>query len=245
MSRLNQTEEPKQSAETAGKLPVVRGASAKVSSSHLSQELQRLIQAFAERSVRLRDVLEVMDGRGYTMLLILLAFPFCTPVPLPGVSTPFGLVIALIGLRLALVRRPWLPEWLLNRELPPKFFSRLLGATRRMVDWMKRFVQPRWQTVLRWWLVRHLIGMMILTCGILLMLPFPVPLSNGLPALTVLLLAAAVLEEDGYVAVIGGVMFLLTLAFFGAIFWGGVEVIDWVRNWLGGFLVPDDAPSAP
>jgi hypothetical protein len=208
---------------------------------HLSQELEHLIKAFAERRVRLREVLDVMYGRGYTMLLILLAFPFCTPIPLPGFSMPFGLVIAFIGLRLALLQKPWLPDWLLDKELPPRFFSRVLAATRRLAHWLERFLKPRYGAVLRWRLIRHLIGVMILVCGVLMLLPFPIPLSNGFPALTVLLLAAAMLEEDGYFAMAGAVMFLLTLAFFTAIIWGGAEVMELIRDYLSGILTPDDA----
>jgi len=212
---------------------------------HLSEELQRLIETFAERSVRLREVLEVMRGRGYTMLLILLTFPFCTPIPLPGFSAPFGLVVAFIGLRLALLQKPWLPNWLLDKKLPARFFPRMLLATRRLASWLERFLKPRLRRVLNWRPVQHLMGVMILSCGILMMLPFPIPFSNGLPALAVLLLAAALLEEDGYVAIAGGLVFILTLAFFAAIFWGGAEVVDLVRELFRDLLNPEDAPSSP
>ena len=212
---------------------------------HLSDELQRLIETFAERSVRLRELLEVMRGRGYIMLLILLTFPFCTPIPLPGVSTPFGLVVAFIGFRLALLQKPWLPAWLLDKELPARFFPRVLSATRRLARWLERFLKPRLSNMLTWQPVQHVIGMMILICGVLMMLPFPIPFSNGLPALTVLLLAAAMLEEDGYMAIAGSAVFVLTLAFFGAIFWGGAEVLEFLRKFFGDILTPDDAPVSP
>jgi len=210
----------------------------------LSNELERLIVAFEERSVRLREVLEVTQGRGYTMLLILLAIPFCTPIPLPGFSAPFGLMIALIGFRLALVQKPWLPERLLARELPPKFFSRVLRAARKLAAWLEKILKPRLRRVLEWVVVRHLMGVMILVCGLLMVLPLPVPFSNGLPAFTVLLLAAAMLEEDGYMAIAGALMFTLTAIFFGAIFWGGAEAVNFMKEWFGGLLVTDD-PGPP
>jgi hypothetical protein len=211
----------------------------------LSDELQHLIALFAERSVRVREVLAVLHKRGYTVLLILLAFPFCTPVPLPGVSIPFGVVIAFIGLRLALGQKPWLPARLLDTELPPKFFPRLLGATRRLVRFLEYFLRPRFGGVLRWPVARQLVGVMIMVCGLLMILPFPLPFSNGLPAMTVLLLASAMLEEDGCAAVAGGAMFVLSLAYFAAIFWGGTEAVDFLRGLFGDYLQPDDQPAAP
>jgi hypothetical protein len=205
----------------------------------LSEELVRLIAAFAERSVRVREVLDVMHGRGYDMLLILLAIPFCTPIPLPGFSTPFGLTIAFIGFRLAVGQKPWLPTRILDANLPAGFFPRFLSATCRLVRGLEYFLKPRLCHVLRWRPVRHGMGLMILVAGCLLLLPLPIPFSNFLPAFTVVLLSAAMLEEDGYFAVAGFGMFLLTLIFFTAIFWGGVEVVHWLEHRFGGVLVPD------
>jgi hypothetical protein len=212
----------------------------------LSDEIGRLVAAFAERSVRLREVLEVMRGRGYTMLLVLLTIPFCTPIPLPGFSTPFGAVVAFIGLRLALGQKPWLPARLLDVQLPAKFFPRLLSAARRMVQWLERFLKPRASYIFHWRFVQHGIGAIIFLCGVLMMLPLPIPFSNGLPALTVLLLSAATLEKDGYFAIAGGILFLVTLAFFAVIFWGGTEVVHLLRELFGNFFRPDDnnVPSA-
>lgn len=205
----------------------------------LSDELARLIDAFAERKVTVREVVEVMHGRGYDLLLMLLALPFCTPIPLPGVSTPFGLIIAFIGLRLALGQKPWLPARLLDTRLPEGFFPRFLSATRRVVRWLERFLKPRLEHLVRWRVARHGMGLVVCTSGLLLLLPLPIPFTNFLPATTVVLHAAAMIEEDGYFALAGGAMLVVTLAYFVAIFWGGTEVVMWLESHFGGVLDPD------
>jgi hypothetical protein len=211
----------------------------------LSDELARLIAAFAERKVTVREAVEVMHGRGYDLLLVLLALPLCTPIPLPGVSTPFGLIIAFIGLRLALGQKPWLPTRLLDTRLPEGFFPRFLSATRRVVRWLEHFLKPRLQHLLRWRVARHGMGLVVCCSGLLLLLPLPIPFTNFLPATTVVLLSAATIEEDGCFALAGGAMFLLTLAYFAAIFWGGTEVVFWLENHFGGVLDPDYETPPP
>lgn len=200
----------------------------------LSEEIGRLVTAFAERPVRLREVLEVTQGRGYTLLLALLSLPFCTPIPLPGLSTPFGLVIALIGFRLSLRQQPWLPQRLLDMELPASFFPGFLVATRWLVRGMEYFLRPRWTVLLDAGMLHHAYGLLILVCGVLLLLPLPVPFSNFLPALTVVLLAAAMLEQDGYFVVAGLAVFAMALVFFGAIFFGGAATVNWLHGWMNG-----------
>lgn len=184
--------------------------------------------------------MEVLRGRAYTLLLILIALPFCTPIPLPGLSTPFGLVVAVIGFRLALRQKPWLPRRLLDTTLPPRFFARLLGATHRLVRALEAFLRPRWSGLLEMIAIQHGCGVIVCLSGLLLLLPLPIPFSNGLPALTVVLIGCAILERDGYCAVAGALAFAISLCFFGTIFWGGAEVVGWLRDTVGGIVVPDD-----
>jgi hypothetical protein len=192
------------------------------------------VTAFAERRVQLREIVEVTHGRGYTLLLVLLALPFCTPIPMPGLSLPFGLVIALIGFRLSLRQKPWLPQRLLDVYLPPRFFPKFLSATRRLVRGMEYLSRPRWTFLLDSNLLHHGHGAIILLCGLFLVLPLPLPFSNGLPAMTVVLLAAAMLGRDGLFVVAGLLIFVVTLGFYGFILFGGVTAADWLQQWFAG-----------
>src|SRR5688500_13635077 len=79
----------------------------------LSEELAMILREFEVETVTLREVLGLLHGRGYVLLIMLLALPFCTPVPLPGLSTPFGLIITIVGARIAFGAKPWLPARLL------------------------------------------------------------------------------------------------------------------------------------
>ena len=210
----------------------------------LSEELTLLIASFADRPVRLQDVIAVLHGRAWIMLLLVLSLPFCTPIPLPGVSTPFGFVIALIGFRLSLRQKPWLPQILLNRQIPAGFFPRVLSAARKVVKLLELFLRPRFTWLLDTEFLHHIYGAMILTAGILLLLPLPVPLSNTLPALTVVFLAGAMLERDGGAVIAGLAMFLVMLAFFGALAFGGAGAVHWLTQGIE-HLFPADPEGGP
>lgn len=210
----------------------------------LSEELTFLIASFADRPVRLQDVIAVLHGRAWIMLLLVLSLPFCTPIPLPGVSTPFGFVIALIGFRLALRQRPWLPKMLLNRQIPAGFFPRLLSAARKVVKFLELFLRPRLTWLLDTEFLHHIYGAMIMIAGILLLLPLPVPLSNTVPALTIVFLAGAMLERDGVSVIAGLIMFLVMLAFFTALAFGGAEAVQWLTRGIE-HLFPADPTQPP
>jgi len=81
---------------------------------HLSEELVALEKKSREQSINLGDVIFLLDERAHTFLLLFLSLPFVQPIPLPGLSTPFGVAIALLGIGLLVGQKPWLPGRLGN-----------------------------------------------------------------------------------------------------------------------------------
>jgi hypothetical protein len=198
----------------------------------LSEDLALILQEFEIETVTLREVMAVLHGRGYVLLVMLLALPFATPIPLPGLSTPFGLVIALIGLRLALGQKPWLPARLLDTGLSPRFFKKVFAAAQKILRGFEYLLRPRllWLTGSAGLLQVHAIP--IFFAAVMLLLPLPVPFSNILPAFSVLLFAAGLLERDGLFILAGYVIFLCAAAFFVGIGLAGAEGFDAFKHWL-------------
>ena len=198
----------------------------------LSEELELLLREFDVETVTLREVVGVLHGRGYVLLVMLLALPFCSPVPLPGLSTPIGMVIALIGVRLALGQKPWLPARLLDMRLPPERFRKVLVLTRRLVLAFEKFLRPRLVWTCGSPELERLHALPIVICAVILLLPLPVPLSNVIPAWAVLLMAGGLLERDGVFILAGHVFALLAVAFCIAIAVLGVGTLDLIWQWL-------------
>ena len=195
-----------------------------------SQELRQLADKFADRPTQLSEMLQATQGRGFDLLLVCISLPFLTPIPLPGLSAPFGLVAAMIGARLAVGRKPWLPRRLLTRELPPRFLIKMLKAASRVVRLLEFFLRPRFVFFQEQLVFRQVAGALIMVSGLLLVLPLPLPFSNSLPALTVMLLAASALERDGLFFLAGCLVSLLTAAYFGFLAFGGIHVIESLRH---------------
>mgnify|MGYP002633502104 CR=1 FL=1 len=183
----------------------------------VSEELANLRARMATGVVTLRQIIYVLRGRAYTLLLILLALPFVTPIPLPGLSTPFGLAIAFISLRLTLGRRPWLPKQLQRKELPAGFFEKVFKVAERMIKVLESLLRPRLARLTGSTLLLRLHALVILLAGIALLLPLPIPFTNTLPAWSILLMAGGLLERDGvaillsYVVFAGGVFYFVLI----------------------------------
>lgn len=198
----------------------------------LSEELAALHARAGERAVTLREVIYVLRNRAYLLLVILLSLPFIQPVPLPGLSTPLGLAIVLIALRLSLGQRPWLPMKIQRAELPAGFFGKLMTLTERLIRFLESVLRPRWAAVTGTPLLNQLHSIVILASALILLLPLPIPFSNLLPAWAIFLLACGLLERDGLFITLGYVAFVIGAAYF--ILLGGIaeEAVAGVWHWI-------------
>ncbi len=235
----NAAPEPEQPGET-GELPLEspRALTVYVARKRkLSEEMEALKARSAEGELTLREAIVVLGVRAYTLLLILLSLPFITPIPLPGLSTPFGVAVALIALRLMLGQKPWLPEKVLSRPIPPGFFGKVFTFAAWVIRLLEKMLKPRLtfltDTVI---LARAHAGMMVLA-AVVLLLPLFIPFTNTFPAWTIILIAAGLLERDGlfilggYIAFAAGVLYFVFLgeATQRALVW----LKDWVMTWWG------------
>ena len=163
-------------------------------------------------------------GFGFLVgVLTLIAIPFF------GLSTPFGLAIALVGAQLALgLQRPWLPARARRRELSMAMLDRVLGLLARRTKWLANATKRRWEFLIR----PRLIGLGIVLLGLGLALPLPIPGSNMIFLIPLFVYAVALLERDGIwvaAAHCGTLIDMTLLVVFGATV---VAVLERAWHWV-------------
>jgi hypothetical protein len=163
-------------------------------------------------------------GFGFSIgVLALIAIPFF------GLSTPFGLAIALLGAQLAIGKqRPWLPARARTRELPMAMLDRVLRLFSRRLRWLAHSTRRRFERII----TPRLIGLGITLLGLGLALPLPIPGSNLVFIVPILIYSISLLERDGVWSAIGHLSTLVDmvlLVVFGATV---LAVLEGVWNWL-------------
>jgi hypothetical protein len=144
---------------------------------------------------------------------------------LPGASTIVGLLIAWPAIQLIVGHETAaLPRSMARREIEVDRLARAIDVVVPRLAWVERLVRPRWPAVFS--TTRRLVGTAMLLVGMSLI--SPVPFSHLVPALVIMLLALAYLEEDGFALMLALFAALCSLAVTGAMLWGAVETIDWI-----------------
>lgn len=187
----------------------------------LSETLTTIAGSIKAEKITLRELLELIGEQGMLVFCMFLTIPFLIPVSIPGVSTVFGLVILLIGIGVTLNRVPWLPGRLMNRAVERAHLVPALERAAKLFARLDRLIRPRMLVLTHGATVNRLNGALLVLGAVLLMAPFgAIPLTNTLPALGILLLAAGMLQRDG-LFIVGGYLSLITTIIYFAILVGG------------------------
>ncbi len=186
----------------------------------LSEDLRELLRETGGRAITLGELERILQGRGFGLFLLLLALPFTFPIAIPGLSVPFGIVIMLIGLRIAMGRKPGLPEFILRREIKYAVLEKIVTLGLKLATKLEKLAKPRMHFLQRWPGMINLIGLGIASGGLLLSLPLPplIPFSNTIPALAVLFLTAGLTERDGLLVLIGHCVNIAAWIYFSVMF---------------------------
>ncbi len=182
----------------------------------LLDHLEELETRCESGDITLQEIVDVFGADGHYVLIAFLIIPFLQPIPLLGLSTPFGVLIALIAVMAYLKRPPRLPKRWANLKVSAKTVKRIASASETAFDKATFFSHPRHPIFFRG-IFRHLnMGVLALN-AILLALPLPIPFSNAIPAWVVAVQAIAQLEEDGIFVWVSYVQTVACLGYFALI----------------------------
>lgn len=201
----------------------------------LSQDLTEIFAA-GEGDVTLRELLAKTDHKSFGFFFVLLGLPIALPATPPGLSTPFGFLLGALALQVVLGRdTPWLPPQLLDRKMK-RGSQKFIGWMTKVLRFFERLLRPRLSFLYHDKVFRYFLGPVALLSAVVLSFPFP--LTNSLPALAIFLIGLGMLEEDGLAGLAGVVVAMAGLAlgvalvFFLVRF--GPQGYEMMVNWLRG-----------
>jgi hypothetical protein len=205
----------------------------------LGDTLGELLETDDPLGLSIACVTRAVGEKGFGLVLMILSLPSALPVPAPGYSTPFGIVIALIALQMILGRSAlWLPDRLGRIRIRPKLAHAMLGSASKFLKKIERFIRPR-QLWIQGRVGQSALAILVICMACLMILP--IPLTNTFPAMVIFMIGVGLSEEDGLLAIaafaIGCLAALLYAGIIYLVVTQGVEAIgpikDWIKSALG------------
>jgi hypothetical protein len=164
--------------------------------------LRRLADSHGGPRFSIGDLLAALGDQGFGLLILALALPNAVPGPLiPGLSLPFALGIAALGLQLAWgLHAPRLPQWLKRLSMQHRRFRRIVDRAEPLLLRLERWLRPR-PSPLADGPGERLVGLALVALSVVLALP--IPFGNTPVALSIIVIALGLLEGDGLALLVG------------------------------------------
>ena len=194
----------------------------------ISDALRRLLREANGQAMTVREMVKILHGRGLQFVVILLCLPFLAPVTIPGISMPFGLAIALSGLRIAFGHRPWLPEFILNHRISFPVLEKMVHFGCAIYEKVEKVIRSRLCVLLDGPVMGMMIGLAIALSGVFLSLPIPppFPLTNTIPGFAIICLSLGLMERDGALILCGYALTVIAAIYVGLIGFLGKAGVD-------------------
>ena len=168
-----------------------------------------------DERLTLDEMVDAFGERALGAVMILIAVVSLLPWP-PGGKVVFSLPLMLIASEVTLQRQTlWLPGWLLRRSVSRTGYASGMSKMLPAVRFIENLSQPR-MPVLTGPLARMAIGLICLFLSV--MLAFPVPFGDMLPAVTIVIFGFALMQRDG-LATLSGLVGTLVCVGYLALVW--------------------------
>nr|WP_275976167.1 exopolysaccharide biosynthesis protein [Geothrix oryzisoli] len=163
----------------------------------------------AEGEITLGELLDAAGEQTYGFLTLLLSLPNLVPGLNLGLAPVGGIGLMALGVQMAWgTPHPWVPRRI---QAQPIHKGRIKNALARLETQLDRL---RWRGAGRRPIHHRWAGACIAWTGFLLAIPVPLPFGNQLPAATLCLMGAALLEERPTWAWIGAIASLANTLYF-------------------------------
>jgi hypothetical protein len=190
-----------------------------------------------DASLSCNDLLALVGPRSHLVAILLFALLNLLPAP-PGYNFVMALIIIALCVSLLFKREMQLKGYFGRMQLPVKIVLKLMDVLGKLAGWAARISSPRWRG-----LTGNAIMPVLAIFGVVLglfMLP-PIPATNTLPSLGLAVICVGVLNHDGLVVLLGGLVGLAGIIICGFAVW----VVVALSFAIGDVVDGDAEPSLP
>jgi len=196
--------------------------------------LRAVIDEAQGETISIREIIDAFGERAFGLVLILFSLPNCVP-NVPGIAGIVGTPVLIFGIQMMLGhKRPWLPGFILRQTVSVAKFKRLIDIAEPKLQKLESYCKPR-LTGLFGPIGDRIVGLFAFLVALSVLIPFPG--TNFPPSIALVVASIAVMEEDGYLLIVGYLIGLAGLAYtvtvLGASYHLVMAAIANIPSWLG------------
>lgn len=154
-------------------------------------------ESLDKKETTLKELVESVGVKGYGLLFLILSIPSAMPVPAPGYSSFFSIIMLTLGFGMLFKKAPYVPKFLEDKKIQKKTLEKIVNFSDIYLKYLDKITKPR----LKFLVNERPIAALIIVMASFMTIPYP--LTNTAPSVSIFLLAFSLINKDGLITVLG------------------------------------------
>lgn len=165
-----------------------------------TQIIEDVVNKSSSDRIMIHDIIEAMESVGFGLVMMVFSFGIIIPTPPPFPSI-ISLPLVIFSLQMAIgYSAPKLPKKLSNLSVKRSVLIMIVQKSSFLIRKVERFLKPRFMFLSQSYGER-LVGVFLLIFSSFILIPMP--LSNYIPGIGILITSFGMLSKDGLFIIIG------------------------------------------
>lgn len=179
-------------------------------STKISTIFHRLGQKNIESSTKVSELLADFHENGFLLTMVFFALPVAIPLPYPlGFTTIIGTPLLILSLQMLLgYRQVCLPSKVNNYMISNDLLIKISSKIFPILKFTEKYIKPRYKFAKSIY-CEQFVGLISLICSISIIIPLP--LTNSLPSIAIIIMSLGLLNRDGVVILLGFIISIIGL----------------------------------
>lgn len=191
--------------------------------------IEGIVNSSSADRLPISALMAAMEGAGFGLAVLIFAFGILIPLPPPFPSL-ISVPLVIFSLQImAGFKSPKLPKKFAKMTIKRSTLATLVRKASPYIRRVESILRPRLLFMLKPFAER-VIGFFIFVFSTFILLPMP--LSNFIPGLGILIIAFGLLGKDGLAVILGIIVGLIGLAISIIAVLLGVEAVHYIKDWI-------------
>jgi hypothetical protein len=169
--------------------------------------------------IYIKDIINNMNQGGFALIMLIFSLPILVPLP-PPLPSFIALPLLIFSFQMMVgFSSPKVPKFIGNKQIKRQLLAKIIEKSVFQLRKTEKFVKSRWSFIFDIFNER-IIGFLVIIFALSILVPLP--LTNLLPGISILIISLSLLSKDGLILLFGlfigisGVLMTISILFFGA-----------------------------
>lgn len=169
--------------------------------------------------IYIKDIINNMNQGGFALIMLIFSLPILVPLP-PPLPSFIALPLLIFSFQMMVgFSSPKVPKFIGNKQIKRQLLAKIIEKSVFQLRKTEKFIKSRWSFIFDIFNER-IIGFLVIIFALSILVPLP--LTNLLPGISILIISLSLLSKDGLILLFGlfigisGVLMTISILFFGA-----------------------------